>query len=83
MQREKEPSDYLAYDMAESASGQNETNPVFWLATRAGKMGLTCPIGMSRFGPARESSKLHWSSLFSQDGWILGAVMGRDEKRSS
>ena len=36
MQREKELGDYLAYDMAESASGEDETNPVFcdWLPER-------------------------------------------------
>ena len=28
------------YYMAESASGQHEANPLFWLASRAGKMGL-------------------------------------------
>ena len=26
--------------MAGSASGQDEVNPVFWLATRAGELGL-------------------------------------------
>ena len=36
------------YYMAESA------NPAFWLATRAGKMGLPCPLGISRLGPARK-----------------------------
>ena len=36
------------YYMAES------TNPAFWLATRAGKMGLSCPLGISRLGPARK-----------------------------
>lgn len=37
------------YNMAESA------NPAFWLATRAGKMGLSCPLGISRLGPARKN----------------------------
>ena len=46
-------------------------------------MGLTCPLGISLFGPARKSSKLHWPSLFSQDGWILDVFMGRDEKRAN
>ena len=39
--------------MADSASGQVEGNPVFLLATRAGKMGLSCPLGISRFVPAK------------------------------
>ena len=38
------------YYMAES------TNPAFWLATRAGKMGLSCPLGISRLGPARKKT---------------------------
>ena len=38
--------------MAGSATGQDEANPVFWLATRAGKMGLSCPLGITRFDPA-------------------------------
>ena len=33
------------YYMASSVSGQDESNPVLWLATRAGKMGLSCPLG--------------------------------------
>ena len=42
-----------AYYMAESTSGQDEANTVFWLATWAGKVGLSCPLGISRIGPAR------------------------------
>ena len=30
------------YYMAGSISGQDEANPVFWLGTRAGNMGLHC-----------------------------------------
>ena len=36
------------YCMASSASGQDESNPALWLATRAGKMGLSCPLGTTR-----------------------------------
>ena len=39
----------LFYYMAGFASGQDEVNPVFLLATRADKMGLSCPLGISRF----------------------------------
>ena len=41
--------------MAEPASGQEERNPAFWLATRAGNMGSSCPLGISRIGPARKN----------------------------
>ena len=37
------------YYMAGSASGQDEANPVFLLATRAGKMSLCCPLEIDRF----------------------------------
>ena len=39
------------YYMAKSARGQDEVTPTFWLATRAGKMGPSCPRGISRVGP--------------------------------
>ena len=44
--------------MAESASEQDEVNPAFWLATRAGEMGPPCPLGISRAGPARKKFSL-------------------------
>ena len=31
-----------------------EADPVFWLATRAGNMGLSVPLGIFRIGPARK-----------------------------
>ena len=42
--------------MASSASGQYAVNPVFWLATRAGKMERYCPPGTARFVPANKIS---------------------------
>ena len=45
-----------SYYMAGSASGENEANPVFWLATRAGKMALSCLLGISRFVPTEANS---------------------------
>ena len=36
------------YYMASSVSGQDESNPALWLATRAGRMGLSCPFGSTR-----------------------------------
>ena len=41
----------LIYYMASSASGQDEPNPALWLATRAGKMKLSCPLGTTRRVP--------------------------------
>ena len=44
---------YFLYYMAGSASEQGEANPVFWLTTRAGKMGLPCLLGIARFVSAK------------------------------
>ena len=55
--------------MAESASEQDEANPTFWLATQAGKMNSSYPLGISRVGPASKSSLFshiinpYWPSL--------------------
>ena len=37
--------------MASSASGQDEPNRALWLATRAGKMEPSCPLGTTRCIP--------------------------------
>ena len=50
--------------MAGSASRQDEANPVFLLATRAGKMGLSCLFGISRRLCFRKSEIL-WSNLLA------------------
>ena len=42
------------YYMADSASRQDDANPVFWLATQAGKMGPSCPLRIARFGPVNK-----------------------------
>ena len=41
------------YHMAtcSSVSRQDESNPALWLATRAGKMELSCPLGTTRCVP--------------------------------
>ena len=39
------------YYMTGSVSGQDESNPALWLATRAGKMELSCPLGTTRRVP--------------------------------
>ena len=38
--------DILTYYTTSSASGQDEPNLALWLATRAGKMELSCPLGV-------------------------------------
>ena len=47
------------YYVVESASRQEEPNPVFWLDTRVAKVGLSCLCRFSCIGPTR-------SSLFGQ-----------------
>lgn len=43
------------YYKAEFASWQGEANPAFWLATRTGKMGPPCQLGITRVGPASKT----------------------------
>ena len=42
---------FTNYYMASSASGQDEPNRALWLATRAGKMEPSCPLGTTRCIP--------------------------------
>ena len=53
---------FAFYYRAGSPSGQDEANPVFWLATRAGKMGLPCPLEISRsvFAKAKFFGVIFW-----------------------
>ena len=51
----------LYLDMAESAKGQDETNPAFLLATRAGEMDPSSPLEISRVGPERDQA--HYLSV--------------------
>ena len=37
--------------MGSSMGGQDEPNHVLWLATQAGKMEQSCPLGIMRFVP--------------------------------
>ena len=66
--------------MGGSVSGQDEPNPVLWLATRAGKMERSCPLGIARFVPQENFSLfgvlshiINPLSLFGQDGWVLAS----------
>ena len=43
------------YYMANSVSEQEEPNPARWLATRAGEMALSCPLGITRCVPQENS----------------------------
>ena len=59
-----------------SMSEQDESNPSLWLATREGKMELSCPLGTTRRAsqenfPRTYAINLYWPSLFCHDGWIL------------
>ena len=65
--------------MAGSASGQDEANPVFSLATRAGKMDPSCLLGIARFGPAKTrllGAGLH-SSLTLQNETVYKTLIIR------
>ena len=46
-----------------SASGQDEANPVFWLAIQVGKMVLSCLLGIAGFVPAK--AKIFFGVIFS------------------
>ena len=65
----------IYYYMAGSASEKDEANPVFRLTTRSGKMGLSCPLGISRIVPAKAKffGAIFWSysiSFFDQAGSV-------------
>ena len=52
----------LLYCTSESTSGQDEVNPSFWLAYQAGKLGSSCPLGISHVGPS--TKKFLFTGLF-------------------
>ena len=54
----------LIYYVATSESGQDETNPVPWLATWAGKMGLSCPLGTTRCVPQEKFPRKPYNKSF-------------------
>jgi len=58
------PRIYFCY-MAKYTSERDEANPAFWLAIQTGNMGSSCPLGISRVGPASKSSLFgHIINLF-------------------
>jgi len=50
--------------MASSVSGQDESNPALWLATRADKMELSWPIGTTRRVPQEKISRKPYNKFF-------------------
>ena len=47
------------YYMASSLIGQGESNLALWLATRAGKVELSCPLGTTRHVPQKNFPQSH------------------------
>ena len=52
------------YYMATSASGQDEPNRALWLATRAGKMEPSCPLGTTRCIPQAKFPQKPYNKSF-------------------
>ena len=52
------------YHMATSVSGQDESNPALLLATRAGKMELSCPHGTTRRVPREKFPRKPYNKSF-------------------
>ena len=50
--------------MASSASGQYEPNRALWLATRAGKMEPSCPLGTTRCIPQEKFPQKPYTKSF-------------------
>ena len=51
--------------MANSVSGRDESNPALWLATRAGRMELSCPLGTARRVPQEKFPGKPYNKSFS------------------
>ena len=52
------------YSTANSASGQDESNPALRLAARAGKMELSCPLRTSRRVPQEKLPRKPYNKSF-------------------
>ena len=70
----------VLYYMASSASGQDEPNRALWLATRAGKMEPSCPLGTTRCIPQVKFTKSHiinpLLTKFVRSRWLdIGLVL--------
>ena len=53
------------YYMASSASGQDDPNRAMWLATRAGKIEPSCPLGTTRCIPQEKFPWMPYNTSFS------------------
>ena len=56
--------DKRTYYMASSVSGQDEPNRALWLATRAGEMEPSCPLGTTRCIPQAEFPLKQYNKSF-------------------
>ena len=56
-------SSIWTYYVASSASGQDEPNRAVWLATRAGDMEPSCPLGTTRCIPQEKFPESHISFI--------------------
>ena len=54
----------ITYYMASSVSGQDEPNRALWLATRAGKMEPSCPLGTTRCIPQAKFHQKPYNKSF-------------------
>ena len=63
----KNEANFQSYYMAESARGQDEAGPVFWLVNRAGEMALYCRFRTSRVDSSR---KILFGSSIDQAYWV-------------
>jgi len=57
--------------MAGSVSGQDESNPALWLATRAGKMELSCPLGTTRRVPQEKFPRKPYNKSFIDQAYSV------------
>ena len=61
------------YPIVDCARGQYEANPVFWLASRTGKMGLSRPLGIGRVDRAKEKNCVEQTyQVFNS--WTIAAI---------
>jgi len=59
------------YYMASSVSGQDESNPALWLATQAGKMELSCPLGTTRRVPQEKFPRKPYNKSFIDQAYSV------------
>ena len=88
LQQSKSSRHYIAG----SASGQEETNREFWLATLTSKIELSCPLGISPRCPAKENRAKcqnnkyfignimnHLLTKLGRSRWLdIGLVLGKN-----